>query len=98
MSKEQDRLLTDEEDGISPYVSEDFQEAYEESILKPICKAQRDLTRAETLKEVGRVWLKGKNALVTKERGVYLFPISAKELATLEIGELPPNPLGKGER
>jgi len=43
------RILTDEEDGVSPFVSEDFQEAYEESILKPICIAQAK----ETCKEIG---------------------------------------------
>ena len=48
------RLLTDREDGVSPYVSEDFQEQYEASVLKPICKAQAKLTR----KEVGDEMMK----------------------------------------
>jgi len=47
------RILTDEEDGVSPFVSEDFQEAYEESILKPICIAQYH----ETCKEIGEMLL-----------------------------------------
>jgi len=90
MSKEQDRLLTDEEDGISPYVSEDFQEAYEESILKPICKAQRDLTRAETLKEVGEAIKREHGIAFSREHPEDTqYTVSREFVEALQRGEPP---------
>ena len=49
------RLLTDREDGVSPYVSEDFQEQYEASVLKPICQSPSRTNRIRYPEESGAV-------------------------------------------